>query len=354
MKKFSEMTKKTTVTGEDYVPIIDSTAPTIEEKNKAALLSTIKSFIEDGFTAGNPELVFGVGSNSDPTGYPRVEFRKTGSGDAQGVSFVYYDANGNATFNDFIRSDGTFIPSKVDKAGDTMTGALKIQATDITIGTLPSANTFSANRVTFEDSTGVRMGYLAPFYRTTDVNGYDISAVRTVSGVDKFNSLKLEVDNSGTPSVRVTSAESWREALSVKGIDNSVSLSGVPVTGYITNGQKRLILSVPYPLFSGTRMTINTLSMVLRHVGGSGYVYLRSGTDGATYTALGSGQTSVIANGAATRTNEVASFSVAVKEDYGVVITINFTYAMCINNTGTVVANNSPVAADITLAGTVS
>lgn len=353
MKKFSEMTKKTTVIGEDYVPIIDSTAPTIEEKNKAALLSTIKSFIEDGFTAGNPELVFGVGSNSDPTGYPRVEFRKTGSGDTQGVSFVYYDANGNATFNDFIRSDGTFIPSKVDKAGDTMTGALKVKTPDITIGTPPSSNVFSDSRVTFVDSNGIRLGYLAPFYRTTDVNGYDISAVRTVNGVDRFNSLKLEVDNSGTPSVRVTDAESWRNALGVLPYNNSVSLTSAVCAGYITSSQKSICISIPYQKFSGTTFTLTTLKVSIRHAMG-GYPYVRSGTDGDTYTALGSAKTWLISNGTGYRTNEVSSVSVSVVQDFGFDISVGFNYQICSTNTGTVITNNIPIAAVVDVEGTFS
>lgn len=242
----------------------------------------------------------------------------------------------------------------VNKAGDTMTGALKIQATDITIGTLPSANTFSASRVTFEDSNGVRMGYLAPFYRTTDVNGYDISAVRTVNGTDVFNSLKLEIDARGNNSIRVTNPAAWRDALGVLPYNNNVSTSGVGCFGYLTSSRKQISFMVPYPLFSGTGFTISSLKLVVRHIVGTTYAYVRSGTNGETYTQLGSGATSVIANGEAVRSNEIASTKVWMHPGSGIEIGITFKYEVCSDNSGTVLPNNTPLIVAATLTGTIS
>lgn len=362
MKKFSEMTKKTTVTGEDYVPIIDSTAPTIEEKNKAALLSTIKSFVEDGFTAGNPKLVFGVGSNSDPTGYPRVEFRKSGDGSTQGVSFVYYDANGNATFNDFIRSDGTFIPSKVDKAGDTMTGALYINheygltnkdpRVDVTVN--PSVNRFDVSGVTVQDKNGVTIGTFSGIHKKDGTVGFNIGAQRDVNGSTIYNTINVMIDASGNRTVAVSNAEPWRTALKVLPYNNSVSTSGVGCYGYLTSSRKQISFMVPYPLFSGTDFTISSLKLVVRHIVGTNYAYVRSGTNGATYTQLGSGETSVIANGEAVRSNEIASTKVWVHPGSGIEIGVTFNYEVCSDNSGTVLPNNTPLAVAATLTGTIS
>lgn len=45
MKKFSELVKKLTVVGNDYVPIIDSQAESDADKNKATLFSTILTYL---------------------------------------------------------------------------------------------------------------------------------------------------------------------------------------------------------------------------------------------------------------------------------------------------------------------
>jgi len=45
MKKFSELVKKLTVVGNDYVPIIDSQAESDADKNKATLFSTILAYL---------------------------------------------------------------------------------------------------------------------------------------------------------------------------------------------------------------------------------------------------------------------------------------------------------------------
>ena len=112
------------------------------------------------------------------------------------------------------------IDTKVAKAGDTMTGSLNIMSTDITIGDVPaSSTTFSANRLNFVDSNGVRLGYIAPFYRNTDVVGFDISVTRVVNGANAFNSYKIELGPGGGNTIRLTNPGAWRDALELSGLD---------------------------------------------------------------------------------------------------------------------------------------
>lgn len=111
------------------------------------------------------------------------------------------------------------IDTKVAKSGDTMIGSLNIMATDITIGDVPaSSTTFSVNRLNFVDSNGVRIGYITPFYRNTDVVGFDISVTRVINGANAFNSYKIELAAGGGNTIKLTDPGAWRDALGLSGL----------------------------------------------------------------------------------------------------------------------------------------
>lgn len=304
---------------------------------------------------GNLWVFDGLG---DGTRFVQI-FRRIGESGTNDQNIYIRGRNAGGAWGTWWKySDGN---QYVAKTGDTMTGNLTMNAnvitegnhnyyshgTDASVNTTPSSN-YWGHGLVLQDAAGADFGYVKSFHMNDGTRGMFIE-----SRPGLYNTLRLG-SNGTTPYVYISQPAAWADALQVKQYNNSISLGSIPVTAFVTNGQKRLLLSIPYPNFSGTNMTISSLSMVLRHVGGSNYVYVRSGTDGATYTSLGSGQTSLIANGAAVRTNEIASFSVTLKEGWGFTITINFNYQMCSTNTGTVITNNTPMVADISLTGTIS
>ena len=124
------------------------------------------------------------------------------------------------------------------------------------------------------------------------------------------------------------------------------SLGGYSGCGFITSAQTDIYMSIPLPVTSFSTATIKNLSLVLRHVGG-GYIYARSGTNGATYTAIGASSVAMVSNGAAVRSNELTRFTLT-RTPTGATLRLTFAYALCTNNSGTVVTNNVPVAVMIT------
>ena len=126
----------------------------------------------------------------------------------------------------------------------------------------------------------------------------------------------------------------------------ALSLGGVSA-GFISSGQKQLYFYIPLGRPVKATPTLNNLSVVVRHADG-GYPYVRSGTNGTTYTPLGSNYTSLWTNGAATRTNEISGLSFTTTHE-GLLVNINFNYQICKTSGSTVaITNNIPVALQIT------
>lgn len=110
--------------------------------------------------------------------------------------------------------------------------------------------------------------------------------------------------------------------------------------GFITSGSTELAFFLPIGAASGT-VTINTISLTCRFTDGV-YGYIRSGTNGGTYTQL-SGAV-IRNNGAYPRTNEVDSITATVING-GIRISIKFKYAIAkTSGNTTAVTNNTPVA----------
>lgn len=135
--------------------------------------------------------------------------------------------------------------------------------------------------------------------------------------------------------------------------NNSVSVTNGIYAGHISSSQKLIAFLVPYPLFKGTSVSMSSLDVSIRHSLG-GYPYVRSGTNGSTYTQLGSSKISIITNGTAARTNEISSFTAALIQGVGILITLNFSYAICLDSAGTAITNNIPVAVMCNLTATIS
>lgn len=124
--------------------------------------------------------------------------------------------------------------------------------------------------------------------------------------------------------------------------NRTVQYGGIICMGLITSSQTDLYFTIPLTTMAFSSASIRSLSLILRHADG-GYIYFRSGTDGATYTAIGASATSVVTNGAATRSNELSVINITPRGP-SVMVQLRTTYKMCINNSGTAVTNNTPVA----------
>lgn len=243
----------------------------------------------------------------------------------------------------------------VAKTGDTMTGNLTVsdgghvyvKGTDAGVNTTPTSN-YWGNGLILQDSVGANFGQVRSFHLTNGTRGIYIEAQPGAQNYIQIGAIGT------TPFVYLNQPAAWRDALGVLPYNNNVSTSGVGCSGYLTSSRKQIAFMVPYPLFSGTDFTISSLKLVVRHVVGTTYAYVRSGTNGATYTQLGSGATSVIANGEAVRSNEIASTKVWVHPGSGIEIGITFNYAVCSDNSGTELPNNTPLTVAATLTGTIS
>lgn len=123
---------------------------------------------------------------------------------------------------------------------------------------------------------------------------------------------------------------------------DTVSVSSTLCSGCVTSGGKDIYFNIPFSNLHFQTPTIKNLSIIVRHVSG-GYVYTRSGTDGATYTALSSGSVSVVTNGSSTRSGELTAISCR-RVTTGLHIRLTFAYVICRNTSGTAVTNNTPLS----------
>lgn len=107
----------------------------------------------------------------------------------------------------------------LNKAGDTMSGALTMNGADInlqsttnTIGTVP-ASSVSDKRVFFRDKLSTIFGKLQSIFMNDGRIGMQLGAQRAVNGSTVENNLNLYIDASGNRTVTVTSPQAWRSAL---------------------------------------------------------------------------------------------------------------------------------------------
>lgn len=111
--------------------------------------------------------------------------------------------------------------------------------------------------------------------------------------------------------------------------------------GFISTAQTETTFFIPCN-YIGSNITVSNLSTTIRLSSG-GYAFARSGTDGSTYTQLGSSAVQLLSNGAYVRDNEITSISGEIRSGFGVMITVIFVNKLCSNNTGTLVTNNQVI-----------
>lgn len=107
------------------------------------------------------------------------------------------------------------IDGKVNKNGDTMTGALRIKSSNIQDGMQSEA--YGSGELAFHDVNGVRFGYFLPMAMAGS-QGVQFSAVRTLldennEPYDVYHSLSLYIGSDGTRWVYFSDQSAWLHAL---------------------------------------------------------------------------------------------------------------------------------------------
>lgn len=117
--------------------------------------------------------------------------------------------------------------TKVSKTGDTMNGTLFQKANNLDTSETPSANAYYvATRIT--DKNNKYMGSVTAWIDSTDAMGTTFEGARLINGSNKYNSLRLLVDNAGNCKVLLAGtnvAAAWRSAI------NAVNKAGDTMTG---------------------------------------------------------------------------------------------------------------------------
>ena len=361
MKKFSQMVKKATVTDNDYVPIVDTAENNVVNQNKAALFSTVTDYIKDKLRLASGVPVRVSSGNIDNMTTPGLYYLvlntvsglpEGGNGDlwvidaqGDGTRFLQiFRRSGTAGTNDqniYIRGSnaeggwGTWwkygdSTQSVAKSGDTMTGNLEVPSLYFTNGTRLYDSLSSTNGSSY---------ILTPGDLTTQAQFCFVTDGRIGGRTRTRDSTSAQWSGWG----------SWKYLF-----NNNVSVSGVPCVSYVTTNGTYLSFLLPYAGYGGgSQFEITKISLVARHVDG-GYIFARSGTNGTTYTQLGSAATDVWENGQPTRSGEITGVASYLRTGCGIQIGMTFGYALCTDNSGTLVKNNSPVVIVVTMTGTVT
>lgn len=116
--------------------------------------------------------------------------------------------------------------SKVDRAGDTMTGPLEQWSQNIDVNVVPSTTQWDS-QYRLRDKNGAEIGALYAIRSSDDKLGMQMEVSRTVNGTRHNNNIRLYLDNAGTQSVQVSNASAWQTALSV------LPLAGGTMTGNV-------------------------------------------------------------------------------------------------------------------------
>lgn len=123
------------------------------------------------------------------------------------------DDNGEATVEVTDGDAWTGAIGAVKKSGDTMTGHLKLQSSNINENTTPSANQWGNSQYQLLSMNGTRTAYWELGQLTDGKIGFEIGALRVVNGSNTYNTLNMYVTPTGENVVSVSSPVAWRSAL---------------------------------------------------------------------------------------------------------------------------------------------
>lgn len=242
----------------------------------------------------------------------------------------------------------TLNDTKYDKTGGDLSGGINILDPDFP-DTAPAA-AYYHHDVNWLDADGNDVAHATGIITPEDIRGMHIGTSRVVNGEHLFHTLMIGLDANGGRKVLLSRA-AWEDAL--YSYYNAVNKSDIMCSGLLENNSKRLKFLIPYAKCHGSSIVLNNLKITASHVEG-GYLYVRSGSGGGTYTQLGSSPVFVLANGAEYRSNEISSFSASLIQNVGIQIELNFAYDICTNTSGRVALNHTPVAIEATIEATIS
>lgn len=123
------------------------------------------------------------------------------------------DDNGEATVEVTDGDAWTGAIGAVKKSGDTMTGHLKLQSSNINENTTPSSNQWGNAHYQLLSTNGTRAAYWELGQLTDGKIGFEIGALRVVNGSNTYNTLNMYVTPTGENFVAVSSPVAWRSAL---------------------------------------------------------------------------------------------------------------------------------------------
>ena len=125
------------------------------------------------------------------------------------------------------------VSDKVDKSGDTMTGALTVsganiwaQSNNITDGT--AVNTVGTG-LRSSDSNGDVVGYARPYFYDDGKQAMELASRRKIDGANSEAYIRIGEDASGDEFVEVSDANAWKAAL-------NYVVPDVPYNGELTAG----------------------------------------------------------------------------------------------------------------------
>ncbi|MBR3158457.1 MAG: InlB B-repeat-containing protein [Atopobiaceae bacterium] len=138
----------------------------------------------------------------------------------------------------------TALANKVNKSGDTMTGALTMNAAYVYCkngnlnrdGTYPTSATYGTSRYVFYDKDGEQIGQIRALQTTSDRMGVQIGVIneKADSSGDVGNWLTLYADRDGNYTYGISNAANFRSTISAKVIPTSLYNNTTGTTGTVT------------------------------------------------------------------------------------------------------------------------
>lgn len=133
----------------------------------------------------------------------------------------------------------------VSKSGDTMTGKLDLQSSNIDRdGANPTAQTFG-NAIWFVDKDGERIGRVYTVRETDGRQRVSIAAHNDNNGTEVSNTINIVVAKDGTCSYGVSNAAAFRSGIGVKGVADAPN-GTTSVSSVITAATNHSITNVAY------------------------------------------------------------------------------------------------------------
>lgn len=185
----------------------------------------------------------------------------------------YLDGNGLSHIFGLIKS---FF---VQKAGDTMIGALRVSNSDITKDVVPSSDKYKSNLIV-SDANDEQVGYFGALQQTSSKEGIQFGTSRTVNGSTVYHGCHVTINSSGSRSVYFDDAAAWRSGLGVPSISSTPQLSAANVFTSTATYRSSTLDRDRASTVSTEASSNSYLKFTDKDNESIGYVKHREGTDG--------------------------------------------------------------------------